>query len=131
MRGHLALGLAVHRARARLVVNLLPMLPATVPELAQRLGWRQCRVRRALRPLLQAGQAARLGHKRTGARGPGAVLYGPDAHNKVRAKGRRRRLANLLAHAEVAELHGLTDYARKARHIYARFCPAGKLWQVW
>jgi len=44
---------------------------------------------------------------------------------------RRRRLLNLQAHAEVAELHGLTEYARKAMRIYWRFHPEAKPWHLW
>ena len=112
-------------------MNLVPMLPDTVAGLARRMGCSRERIKRALRVLVDNGQAWRIGHRREGKRGPPAALYGVDLHYKVRSRIRRRRLANLLAHAEVAELHGLTEYARKARTFYRRFCPAKELWNLW
>ena len=107
------------------------MLPDTVAGLARRIGCSRERIKRALAVLIDTGQAGRVGCRREGKRGPPAILYGVDAHHKVRSRIRRRRLANLLAHAEVAELHGNTEYARKARTIYRRFCPTGELWKIW
>ena len=107
------------------------MLPDTVAGLAYRLGCSRERIKRALRRLIAAGKAGPIGYRRDGTRGPSAVLYGLDPHYKVRSRIRRRRLANILAHAEVAELHGLTEYAHKARQIYLQFCPASRLWQIW
>lgn len=113
---------------------ILDYLPATAGAIAARTGFPISKVLYWLDRLRAQGLVRNVAReKRAGPGKPPWIWIETRHHARRYSKIRRRRLANLLLHAELATISGQREYADKCVQIYRRFTVPEKvtLWQTW
>ena len=113
---------------------ILDYLPATAGDIAQRTGFPISKVLYWLDRLRAQGLVRNVAReKRPGPGKPPWIWIQTRHHARRYSKIRRRRLANLLLHAELATISGQREYADKCVRIYQRFTVPEKvtLWETW
>ena len=113
---------------------ILDYLPATAGDIAQRTGFPISKVLYWLDRLRAQGLVRNVARERRAGPGKPPWIWMQTRHQVRRfSRLRRRRLANLLTHAELATVSGNRAYSEKCVRIYQRFTVPEKntLWQIW
>lgn len=113
---------------------ILDYLPATAGAIAQRTGFPISKVLYWLDRLRAQGLVRNVAREKRAGPGKPPWIWIQTRHNARRySKIRRRRLANLLLHAELATISGQRKYADKYVRVYRRFTVPEKvtLWETW